>query len=93
MTQKVILGGIQMKPPTQLAEAIRRAQRAHGHYSTLEQFAKDFNPLANELFSGESITMGSPAWEAFQQLCIELFEYGDAKWPGKVFETGVSCCG
>lgn len=92
MTQKVTLGGIQMELPTQLAEAIKRVQEAHCHYFTLELFAEDFNPLANELFSGENIPMDSPAWEKFQQLCIELFEYGDAKWPGKVFETGVSCC-
>lgn len=93
MAQKVTLGGIQVELPTQLAEAINRAQLAHGHYYALELFAEDFNPLATELFSGKNIPMDSPAWDAFQQLCIKMFEYGDAKWPGKVFETGVDCCG
>lgn len=58
-------------------------------YDTLEDFARVFNPLADELYSQRRMAFNSPTFNQIQAICIDLFEYGDCKWPGQVYESGV----
>lgn len=58
-------------------------------FNTLEEFAAVFNPLADELMHQRRIAYGTRRFNQIQAICIDLFEYGDCKWPGQVYENGV----
>lgn len=67
----------------------KRDNCGFAHYDTLEEFARVFNPLADELYSQRRMAFNSPTFNQIQAICIDLFEYGDCKWPGQVYESGV----
>lgn len=84
----------------ELPEAVQQAVQAYWdnkrdnsgfvRFDTLEAFAQVFNPLADELYCQRRMSFNSPAFKQIQPICVDLFEYGDCKWPGKVYESGVS---
>lgn len=56
------------------------------HFKTLQSFAEVFNPIATTLWECE---MPDELFEQLQPIAMELFDYGDSHWTGKVYESGV----
>lgn len=67
----------------------KRNNCGFARYETLEEFAAVFNPLADELMNQRRLRFNSREFTQLQTICIDLFEYGDCRWPGKVYESGV----
>lgn len=68
--------------------AYKRNKKQYGklQFDTLQSFAQVFNPIATTLWE---CVMPEELIEELQPIAMELFDYGDSRWTGKVYESGV----